>query len=118
MNRGSNAGTTVGLPTYLTVTPLASNDKKKPGGVFCTVRAEPVLKSVGGLGVTFATFHALMFWLNALAALNMLFILVTAPVFHAPIGWLNTVATPNMLFMSATFDVFHAPIGWLNALAS
>jgi hypothetical protein len=36
-------------------------------GLFCAVRAEPVLKSVGGLGVTFTTFHPLMFWLNATA---------------------------------------------------
>jgi hypothetical protein len=60
-----------------------------PNGLVCTVRPEPVLKLVGGFGVTFATFHPLMFWLNALALLNMKFMSVTAPVFHVPMGWLN-----------------------------
>jgi hypothetical protein len=71
-----------------------------PNGLVCTVRPEPVLKLVGGFGVTFATFHPLMFWLNALALLNMKFMSVTAPVSHESIGALNDVLDWNRVDMS------------------
>jgi hypothetical protein len=49
-------------------------------------------------------------WLNALAPLNMLFMLVTAAVLQLPIGWLNTLAPPltgmNMFAMFLTLAVF------------
>jgi hypothetical protein len=61
-------------------------------GLFRAVRAELVLKSVGGLVITAPTFHPVMFWLNAVALKNMAAMFPTAPVFHAPIGWLNPFA--------------------------
>ena len=41
---------------------------------------------------TRATFHPLMFWLNAVAPLNISFMSVTLAVFQLPMGWLNAVA--------------------------
>ena len=81
-------------PTYW-ITPFATLNY---GGVHIglfpgvVTRADPVLNSAAGLGDTFLMFHPLMFWLNADAYANMLFIFKTFSVFHVPMGWLNTCA--------------------------
>jgi hypothetical protein len=57
------------FPEYVTIPEfdITGAVNVTPNGLVCAVSPEPVLKSVGGLGVTLATFHPLMFWLNALA---------------------------------------------------
>jgi hypothetical protein len=57
------------FPEYVTIPEfdITGAVNVTPNGLVCAVSPEPVLKSVGGLGVTLATFHPLMVWLNALA---------------------------------------------------
>lgn len=57
------------VPEYVTIPEfdITGAVNVTPNGLVCAVSPEPVLKSVGGLGVTLATFHPLMVWLNALA---------------------------------------------------
>ena len=86
MNKGVAVGISAALPTYLMVVPLASCTMGTQSGVFCVVRADPVLKLVGGLVTTAETFHPLMFWLNTDAYSNMDPMIVTALVFHVPMG--------------------------------
>ena len=82
-------------------------------GVFDEVMAEPVLKANGDIGI-FATFHPLIFWLNTLALLNILLILVTFNVFQLPIVGLplllNADAPPNISLIVVTTDVFQAVV--------